>query len=209
MRLNWAAGEKETLQRQVGGGGEKKKASRLPLTEIDLSKLNTRTVVVSNLFFFSSLSKREMLVGRSARAVCLSRAAVSGVREQGCSQLQTWGELGGVGNRSLKYRNYSTEDLGTVFWGEWQNQYLRWKSGKKTQVWEGNCWSYSTVLKWNPCKGTHRERLWWELELCFPTRDTYCILGAYFFARILASITNIKSPFLFVVGKLRWITEPT
>lgn len=31
---------------------EKKQASRLPLTEIDLSKLNTRTVVVSSLFFF-------------------------------------------------------------------------------------------------------------------------------------------------------------
>jgi len=94
------------------------------LTEIDLSKLNTRTIVVSSLFFVFSLLKREMPTGRSAWALCLSWAVVSSVWEQGCSQLQTWGELGGVGNSSLKRRNCSIEDLGADFWGAGQNQHL-------------------------------------------------------------------------------------
>lgn len=49
VRLSWAAREKEALQRQAG----RKKTSRLPLTEIDPSKLTTRTVVVSSLLWFS------------------------------------------------------------------------------------------------------------------------------------------------------------
>lgn len=44
-----SGGEKETSQRQIG---EKKIASRLPLTEIDLNKLNPPAVEVSSCWVF-------------------------------------------------------------------------------------------------------------------------------------------------------------
>lgn len=102
------------MQRQAGGSGEKH-ASRLPLTEIEPNKLNTPTVVVSSSWVFLHLSKRE----DASRGISTGHLPLLG-SDMWCAGVgllpaADMRALAGVRNRSLKYKNYSTENLGTVF----------------------------------------------------------------------------------------------
>lgn len=100
-------------------GGKEKNASRLPLTEIDPNKPNTPTVVVSSSWVFLLPFK----TWDASRGISTGHLPLlgSGMWCAGAGLLPAADRraLAGVRNRSLKYKNYSIENLGTVFmeWG--------------------------------------------------------------------------------------------
>lgn len=79
------------------------------------------------------------------------------------------------------------------------------KSGRKKKVWEGNFMLFYSpeVKSYNPTDGLQGTGTCFagSWELCFAAHATFCVLGTYFFASILANIRNIFKV-LYVVVKL-------